>query len=105
MEYLPEFKKLPENEKLKCIEVCFPGTSATRVLEQNMFTEQQCRHMWHEFTKSIDWEQGLELEEISVHDSTYIVYGKSDLGNEFEATGYYSDGSFLFIEDLEIIKR
>lgn len=54
MEYLPAFRELPDNEKLKCIEVCFPGTSAIIVLEQNMFTEQQCRHMWYEFTKSIE---------------------------------------------------
>lgn len=105
MEYLASFKSLPDNEKIKCIEICFPGTSAIRVLDQNIFTEQQCRHMWHDFTNSIDQEQGLHLDQISVHDSTYIVYGKSSLNNEFEATGYYSDGSFLFIEDLELIKK
>lgn len=99
------FNSLPENEKLALIEKVMPCSGTHRQLEESgNLTDGQWDLLKDEFINSIDWEKGLELEEIDIHDKTYIVKGASKLGNNYEAIGYYSDGALLFIEDLELKK-
>lgn len=95
------FERLPENEKLKLIEKIMPCSGTFRQLDQNMFSESQYDEMYELFFNSIDWAQGIEIDEICVHDKVHVVNGQSDLGNDYEACGYYSDGILLFIEDIE----
>lgn len=96
------FKALPENEKLALIEKVMPHSGTYRQLDHSGdWSDVQWRNMGNEFLNSIDWERGLLMEELCIHDKTYIVNGESDLGNKYESIGFYSDGSLLFIEDLE----
>jgi hypothetical protein len=100
------FKALPENEKLALIEKVMPMSGTYRQLENSEdFSDTQIEMLSNEFFNSIDWEQGLEMEFLDVHDATYIVNGESNLGNKYEAIGYYSDGMLLFIEDLEHLNK
>jgi len=98
------FKALPENEKLSLIEKLMPNSGTYRQLEnEGDFSDGQIEKMTKLFINSINWEQGMELEKICHHDKTCVVNGISKLGNNYEATGYYTDNEFLDISDLEII--
>ena len=95
---------LPENELIILIEKVMPMSGTYRQIdERGNWSDGQINTMAELFVNSIDWEQGLEMEEICVHDKTYIVNGESDLGNKYEAIGYYSDDTLLFIQDLEFL--
>lgn len=96
------FNTLPENEKLALIEKVMPASGAYRQLYNSGFwTNEQWGMLADEFINSIHWEQGAELEKICAHDKTHIVNGESDLGNKYEAIGFYSDDALIFIEYLE----
>lgn len=100
------FNALPENEQLLLIEKVMPMSGTYRQLDESgNWSDAQWTMLKDKFINSIDWEQGLEMEEIDVHDKTYIVNGESELGNKYEGIGFYSDGSLLFIEDLEFIPK
>jgi len=102
MEFKQVFNALPENEKLFLIEKAMPCSGTHRQLEeQGSFSDGQIKEMAELFFNSNEWEQGLELEEISVHEKTHFVYTITELGNEFEAVGYYDNDVLLFIDDLE----
>lgn len=105
MEFKQIFSALPENEKLVLIEKVMPCSGTHRQLEeQGSFSDGQIKEMAELFFNQNEWEQGLELEEIDIHDKSHFVYTTTELGNDFEAVGYYSDGSLLFIDDLEFKK-
>lgn len=52
----------------------------------------------------IEWEQGLLMETISVHDKSHMIFGYDQFGNYWEAIGHYSLGELVKVEDptLEI---
>ena len=100
------FKILPENEKLLLIEKVMPESGKYRQLDNcGDWSDIQWKMLAEHFFNSIDWDRGLLMEDICIHDKIYIVSGESDLGNKYEGIGFYSDDSLLFIDDLEYIKK
>lgn len=100
------FNVLPVGEKIELIEKIMPHSGAYRQLQNSGdWSDKQWQMLGDEFLNSIYWERGSELDKICVHDKTHIVNGKSDIGNKYQAVGFYSDDSLLFIEDLQLIKN
>ena len=97
------FNSLPENEQLLSIEKVMPMSGGYRQLEEKgNWSDGQWQLLHDEFINSIQWEQGEELEKIDVHDKTYSIKGESELGNQYEAVGIYSDYILVSIEDLQL---
>ena len=98
------FEALPENEQLALIEKVMPNSGVYRQHENKCgWSDSMWELLATTFQNSIDWEQGLLMEKICYHDKTYVVSGESELGNKYEAIGFYSDGTLLFIDDLSIL--
>ena len=96
------FNALPENEKLALVEKVMPVSGTYRQLEESgNWSDGQWRMLHDKFIDSISWEKGAEMDEVSFHDKSFVINGKSELGNEYEGIGIFCDDNLLFIEDLE----
>lgn len=96
------YNSLPENERIALIEKVMPCSGTFRQHDnRGAWSVDQWKLVYDVFVESIDWEQGELAESICVHDKIYIVNGTSVLGNDYEASGLYSDGTLVEILEVE----
>lgn len=50
----------------------------------------------------VDWEQGMLIDSICVHDKEHMIYGYDQFGNYWEATGVYTDGELVQVNGPEM---
>lgn len=55
--------------------------------------------------KQIIWQQGVQVDEVSIHDKGYVMNLEDEDGYEYEGIGYYSCGELVDIEIHEKSKE
>lgn len=50
----------------------------------------------------IEWEQGILMEKICVHDKVHMIFGYDQFGGYWEAMGIYTDGELVEVKDPEL---